>query len=65
MKSIFLDWGFEDVYSFHAKWCLDGWNDDVIQPARDAVLNYYKVRVSIYPSALLVLNPSNRILVIL
>jgi len=33
--------------NFHAKWLLDGWNDSVIQPARDAVLNYYKVCGSI------------------
>jgi len=29
---------------FHAKWTLDGWNDHIIQPARDAVLEYYWVR---------------------
>jgi len=29
--------------NFHAKWTLDGWNDHIIQPARDAVLDYYKV----------------------
>jgi len=28
---------------FHRTWKLDGWNDYIIQPARDAVLNYYKV----------------------
>ena len=33
--------------NFHAKWALDGWNDDIIQPARDAVLNYYKVCATI------------------
>ena len=30
--------------TFHAKWNLNGWCDHVIQPARDAVLEYYKVR---------------------
>ena len=30
--------------SFHTKWTLDGWNDHIIQPARDAVLEYLKVR---------------------
>jgi len=29
---------------FHGKWHLNGWNDDIIGPARDAVLEYYKVR---------------------
>jgi len=29
---------------FHQSWILDGWNDHIIQPARDAVLDYYKVR---------------------
>jgi len=29
---------------FHKRWTLDGWNDHIIQPARDAVLEYYKVR---------------------
>jgi len=29
--------------TFHAKWNLNGWCDHVIQPARDAVLEYYKV----------------------
>jgi len=32
-----IDW------SFHRNWPLNGWNDDIIQPARDAVLEYYKV----------------------
>jgi len=59
MKSIFLGhhWDLGNTYSFHEKWSLDGWNDDVIQPARDAVLNYYKVRVSMCPSAVFALNP--------
>jgi len=39
--------GLEIPRTFHAEWPLDGWNDHVIQPARDAVLNYYKVCVSI------------------
>jgi len=30
--------------NFHAKFTLNGWNDHIIQPARDAVLDYYKVR---------------------
>jgi len=39
--------GLEIPRTFHAEWLLDGWNDHVIQPARDAVLSYYKVCVSI------------------
>ena len=31
---------------FHRRWPLDGWNDDIIQPARDAVVEYYKVHTS-------------------
>jgi len=27
----------------HLNWPLNGWNDEIIQPARDAVLEYYKV----------------------
>ena len=66
MKSILdHDSGLGYAYSFHERWPLDGWNDNVIQPARDAVLNYYKVRVSIYPSTLLALNPFNQTLFIL
>jgi len=30
--------------NFHADITLDGWNDPIIQPALDAVLDYYKVR---------------------
>jgi len=41
--------GREPIWNFHAKWTLDGWNDEIIQPARDAVLNYYKVRAGISP----------------
>jgi len=33
--------------NFHEVWTLDGWNDGIIQPARDAVLDYYKVRASV------------------
>jgi len=29
--------------NYHFKWPLNGWNDEIIQPARDAVLEYYKV----------------------
>jgi len=32
--------------NFHAEWTLDGWNDHIIQPAQDAVIDYYKVRTS-------------------
>lgn len=28
---------------FHGRWNLDGWNDHIIQPARDSVLYYYQV----------------------
>jgi len=31
-------------HNFHADFNLDGWNNHIIQPARDAVLDYYKVR---------------------
>jgi len=30
---------------FHKKWTLNGWNDGIVQPARDAVLEYYKVTI--------------------
>jgi len=30
--------------NFHADFTPDGWNDHIIQPARDAALDYYKVR---------------------
>jgi len=43
--------------NFHATFTLAGWNDHIIQPARDAVLNYYKVR-TLYPTyAVLALIP--------
>jgi len=58
-------WDLGCADSFHERCPLDGWNDDIIQPARDAVLHYYKARVLIYPSTVLALNPSNRILFIL
>jgi len=32
--------------NFHAEWTLGGWNDHIIQPAQDAVIDYYKVRTS-------------------
>ena len=35
--------------NFHANFTLNGWNDHIIQPARDAVLDYYKVR-TLYPA---------------
>jgi len=35
--------------NFHADFPLNGWNDHIIQPARDAVLDYYKVR-TLYPT---------------
>lgn len=42
--------------SFHGTWKLDGWNDHIIQPARDVVLDYYKVCThnisSVHPSRL-------------
>jgi len=37
--------------NFHATFTLDGWNDHIIQPARDAVLDYYKVRTRTLCSA--------------
>jgi len=67
MRSIVFGyhWDLGCAYSFHERWPLDGWNDDSIQPARDAVLNYYKVRAQIYPPTVLALNPFNRLLPIL
>jgi len=35
-----------DAINFHADITLDGWNDPIIQPALDAVLDYYKVRTT-------------------
>jgi len=39
--------GRKPIRNFHGTWTLDGWNDRIIQPARDAVLDYYKVRAGI------------------
>jgi len=48
---------WQDMQSFHADFTLDGWNDHIIQPARDAVLNYYKVRTPCLIYAVLTLIP--------
>jgi len=40
---------YEDPRNFHADFPLNGWNDHIIQPARDAVLDYYKV-CTLYPA---------------
>jgi len=40
-------WGVQ--INFHANFTLNGWNDHIIQPAREAVLDYYKVRTP-YPT---------------
>jgi len=42
-------WENVNPKSFHEKYPLDGWDDHIIQPARDAVLDYYKVR-TLYPT---------------
>jgi len=42
LKKIFIDRCCQ-MENFHAKWTLDGQSDHIIQPARDAVLDYYKV----------------------
>jgi len=59
MKSIFFyhHWGLGFAFSFHAMCPLDGWNDNVIQPARDAVLNYCKVHAQMFPPTVLALKP--------
>ena len=45
ISSIFSTrYGYDSSWNFHKIWTLDGWNDHIIQPARDAVLDYYKVR---------------------
>ena len=50
--------GWKYPPNFHANFPLNGWNDHIIQPARDAVLDYYKVR-TLYPTyAVLVLIPN-------
>jgi len=41
--------GWKYPPNFHADFTLTGWNDHIIQPARDAVLDYYKVR-TLYPT---------------
>ena len=43
--------------NFHADFTLNGWNDHIIQPARDAVLDYYKVRTPYPTYAVLALTP--------
>jgi len=56
MKQILLCTGnWEGPNSFHANYTLDGWNDGIIQPARDAVLDYYRVRTHNLLYAVLVL----------
>jgi len=49
MNRIFFDniGSLEVPCGFHAEWTLDGWNDGIIQSARDAVLTYYKVSAPI------------------
>jgi len=42
---------------FHERCKLDGWNDHIIQPARDAVLEYYKVSVANHVYTLLNIHP--------
>jgi len=44
--------------NFHANFTLNGWNDHIIQPARDAVLDYYKVCTQYPTYAVLVLIPN-------
>jgi len=46
-------WG--DPRNFHANFPLDGRNDHTIQPARDAVLDYYNVRTPCLTYAVLML----------
>jgi len=43
--------------NFHANSTLNGWNDHIIQPARDAVLDYYKVCTLYLVYAVLTLIP--------
>jgi len=46
LKCIFRpEWteGWPPPRNFHADFTLDGWNNSIIQPARDAALDYYKV----------------------
>jgi len=44
--------------NFHANLTLNGWNNHIIQPARDAVLDYYKVRTPYRAYAVLALIPN-------
>jgi len=46
-----------DACNFHADITLDGWNDRIIQPALDAVLDYYKVRTTCLINVVLALIP--------
>jgi len=50
-----LHW--HDPKNFHTNFTLNGWNDHVIQPARDAVLDYYKVRTPYPTYSVLALTP--------
>jgi len=47
--------------NFHTDFTLNGWNDHIIQPARDAVLDYYKVctKYPIYAVLALIPNQPN------
>ena len=49
--------GWKDPVNFHANFTLNGWNDHIVQPARDAVLDYYKVRTPYPTCAVLALIP--------
>jgi len=58
ISSIFSTrYGYDSSWNFHKIWTLDGWNDHIIQPARDAVLDYYKVRTLWLAHAVLTLTP--------
>jgi len=54
-----------DPRNFHADFILNRWNDHIIQPARDAVLDYYKVRTLYPPMQCLRLHLYNQTLFIL
>jgi len=56
--------GGKPIRNFHAKWTLDGWNDGIIQRARDAVLDYYKVFLGLSPPQRLRENQFNQTLFI-
>jgi len=47
-------WRWHGPRNFHADITLNGWTDHIIQPSRDAVLNYYKV-CTLYICAVLAL----------